>query len=87
MLNFTKNLTQAHSVYAKFSPIVATMIPTSLLQLFLLWAGPATALGNDEKFINDILTSPPVDRCDWGYVSDGDQPKITNEVIEALIAR
>ena len=58
----------------------------ALFQVCFLLAS-ANGLGTDDKFIDDLLTSPVVDSCDLGFVYDGDKPKITNKMLEAFSER
>ena len=59
------------------------------LAIHLLTYLPTLALGFSfgAQFIRDVVNSEGVDRCDFGYVSDQNEPKITNQIIATLAGR
>ena len=40
-----------------------------------------------EQFLNDLLNSQHADHCDFGYVSDHNNQKITNQIVATLNER
>ena len=47
----------------------------------------ANGLRNYDKFIKDVLGSPAVDRCDFGYVYEYGSALMGNELVEILNQR
>ena len=60
-----------------------------MLMLYMLINIPAVILGSrfGEQFVRDVVNSVGAERCDFGYINDQRDSKITNQIIDALSDR